>query len=781
MSATTYRVIPLETADGQAMPGDEQNNQEQDNGIDLLTVLGQLKRNSIGFEDGILKTERSRALDYYKGEHAGHVAQEMPALENRSTVVSTDTADAVETAIPDLAEVLMGDDAIAFKPQNQEDEDAAKQETDYIRNVIYQQNPGWYLLYTALKDALISKVGIFHFQWEGKEETTESETIASEAQVQELVQMGLEVVGAEPTDQRDEQGLPLYKVTLRQIVKSGRADISVVPPEDFGVARNTVRLSDTTYCVMRTRPLVQDLIEQGYDPDVVRSLPSVSEVRGYDERISRDTVNETSERKDPGFDDMREVEILVHYVRLDLEGTGKTQIWRVVTDGQMMVELEREKRSRIEFAAGSPYPMPHRFIGQSLADKVIPYQKWATAMTRAMNDSVYFAMNQRPEIAQSEIIPGVTMEQVADNTPGKPIVTRTGNGVKMLPQGQPSFDILTALEHISTRREESTGVVRNAQGLNPDTLHDTAAGANILIGAAQKRIRLMARLLGETMMRDLYIGLHDLLRSNATMADTIRLRNKWVQIDPKSWQRRKDVIVDIGVGAGGKDQDLAAFREFKTNVIEPIVQVQLARPDAPMVVTPENVYAMADDYAGKLGLKNAERYVTDPAEELQQKQNEPPQPSPEEMKAKQEADALAQKQAQEQQAHESDMAKQEREHAMNQQRAQHEMDIEGFKAQQRATLDREAAAAKLQAMREEAQLKLQLERERSQAEFELAQQKASWERDLAQQQQAIEADIAQQRMNHEMTLANSDAAHRQSMDKQTVELPKNRPGGDLSV
>ncbi len=60
--------------------------------------------------------------------------------------------------------------------------------------------------------------------------------------------------------------------------------------------------------------------------------------------------------------------------------------------------------------------------------------------------------------------------------------------------------------------------MRNAQGLNPDTLHDTATGAIALMTAAQKRLRLIARCLAEG-LRDMYLGVRATLCENASEAD----------------------------------------------------------------------------------------------------------------------------------------------------------------------------------------------------------------------------------------------------------------------
>jgi hypothetical protein len=59
---------------------------------------------------------------------------------------------------------------VRFEPVGPEDEAAAQQETDYVNHVFMQQNPGFMILYSFIKDALLSKVGIVKVWWEEREE-----------------------------------------------------------------------------------------------------------------------------------------------------------------------------------------------------------------------------------------------------------------------------------------------------------------------------------------------------------------------------------------------------------------------------------------------------------------------------------------------------------------------------------------------------------------------------------------------------------------------------------
>lgn len=110
-----------------------------------------------------LTDDRSRALDYYMGD----MSTDMPATPGRSAAVSSDVADTVDSLMPALMDIFAsGDEVVQFDPVGPEDVEAAAQETDYINHVFMQQNPGFMILYSFIKDALLSKVGVVKVWWE---------------------------------------------------------------------------------------------------------------------------------------------------------------------------------------------------------------------------------------------------------------------------------------------------------------------------------------------------------------------------------------------------------------------------------------------------------------------------------------------------------------------------------------------------------------------------------------------------------------------------------------
>jgi hypothetical protein len=182
--------------------------------------------------------------------------------------------------------------------------------------------------------------------------------------------------------------------------------------------------------------------------------------------------------------------------------------------------------------------------------------------------------------------------------------------VRPISAGGLNFDAYGALEYFSTMGEQRSGIVRNAQGLNPDTLHDTARGAMALINAAQKRVRLIARILAETCIKELYLGLHAVLRENARAERIVRLNGQWVPVDPSRWGERNAMTIEVGLGASGREVEVAALRQIG-EMMQMIVRGQGGA--AGPIVTPQNIFNLATDTAAKLGRKRPERYFSDPA------------------------------------------------------------------------------------------------------------------------------------------------------------------------
>ena len=154
---------------------------------DLKTLLSDEKANALAaVTSAKLAEDRADAMDYYLGD----MSKDMPAQEGRSRAVSNDVSDTIEGLMPSLMDIFAGsDEVVRFEPIGPEDEEAARQETDYVNHVFMQRNPGFMVLYSFIKDSLLSKVGIVKVWWEESEqETRETYYDLSDDQFMLLVQ-----------------------------------------------------------------------------------------------------------------------------------------------------------------------------------------------------------------------------------------------------------------------------------------------------------------------------------------------------------------------------------------------------------------------------------------------------------------------------------------------------------------------------------------------------------------------------------------------------------------
>src|SRR4051812_14768131 len=140
---------------------------------DLKAMLAAEKSDALAaISAAQLAQERADAMDYYLGD----MSKDMPAQDGRSRAVSTDVADTIEGLMPSLMDIFAGsDEVVRFEPVGPEDEEAAQQETDYVNHVFMQQNPGFMVLYSFIKDALLSKTGLVKVWWQ-EDEQEERET-----------------------------------------------------------------------------------------------------------------------------------------------------------------------------------------------------------------------------------------------------------------------------------------------------------------------------------------------------------------------------------------------------------------------------------------------------------------------------------------------------------------------------------------------------------------------------------------------------------------------------
>ena len=572
---------------------------------------------SIGYIDTDTTDERSKALEYYLRYPYGN------EVEGRSQIVTGEVAEAIDGALPQLMRVFTTtEDIVLFEPQSAGDEPAAKQATQYCNWVFYRDNPGMLILHNWFKDALLQKVGVVKAYWDGKEDVTKEtyKDLTSDELALLLSDGNLEVV-KQKTEIVDMMGFPteLHTVTIKQTKKSGKVVIENVPPEEFLISKAAKTIEDSPFTAHRRLVPRSELIAMGFDKDIIDSIPSYDDLSFSQERIARFDNSEQPDQSAPLDPAMQTVEVYECYIRLDANDDGIAELRRILYAGSEI--LEDEECDLIPFHSICPIPIPHKFFGQSLADRTMDIQLIKSTVTRQMLDNIYLTNNARIGAVEGQ----VNYDDLANATPGG--IVRIKNAAALVPLQVPSvtaqaFPILEYMDSVQSKR---TGVSDAQQGLNPDVLSNvTAAAVAAMTQASTGKLELIARIFAETGVKSLFKGILHLLGKYQDKERILRIEGKYVPFDPRTWSNEFDVSINVGLGSGNKDQQLAMLQMILAKQ-EQVLQGY--GPANPLVTVGKYRNTLAK-FIEAAGFKDATVFINEitPEQDAQFAQPQPPSP-----------------------------------------------------------------------------------------------------------------------------------------------------------
>ncbi|MEQ8510654.1 MAG: hypothetical protein RIB43_16745 [Rhodospirillaceae bacterium] len=566
---------------------------------DLSAIVMAEVRDAVGYIGATsdISNERATALRYYLGEPFGD------ERDGRSKVVSRDVADTVEWILPSLLRVFAaGDDVVRFEPVGQEDEAFAAQATDYINHVFNKDNNGFLILYTWFKDALIQKNGIVKFWWEVTTRA-EIETYTGLTEL-ELVQLvaddAIEVLAYSTVSDNT------HAVKLKRQAKVGRVRIEPVPPEEFLIARRARSLDDASFVGHRVYKTRSELIAAGYPKRVVENLPTYHAVDDTEEALARwgDEDSGSVGALDPM---MQTIEIVEAYLKVDEDGDGIAELMKVtVAGGEGGQLLDKELVDDIPFAALCPVPMPHKFFGLSVADLVMDLQRIKSVLWRQMLDNLYLTNNPQREVVMSKLEKG-GLDDLLNSKVGGIIRAKQEGAVRELAVPHAASASFPMMEYVDRVRQYRTGVAPATTGLDAGALENqTATAVNQMTSAANQRVELIARIFAETGVKDLFRGLLRLVARHQDKPRMVRLRNQWVPMSPMQWNAEMDVSVEVGLGHGSRDQQMATMMQILN------LQKEALGAGGLGLVTPKHIYNALGKLVQWAGLKSVDPYFSDP-------------------------------------------------------------------------------------------------------------------------------------------------------------------------
>lgn len=583
---------------------------------ELLDLLRRKEDEAAAYVDGQLGTERELAMREYHRMPYGNEE------DGWSQIVASDIQDTVEWVLPALLKTFSSTDkAVCFEPTKQEDVEGAEQATDACNYVFYKQNNGFLVLYTAIKDMLI--VRNCAVMWRKETQETVSSVPFKQA-TNEMLAMLMQEEDAEIQEVREEtivnelgEPIQVFSGRMKKTEAKTIVKVEAFSPQDLLVDRNwtTPLLADCPYVARKMRVTLSDLKMMGFN-DV-----TADELRGSDGGESIDSsgrlfnvdnksgYGELEEGQFTGDDSMAEGWLRIEFALVDADGDGVAErlcVYRL--DNKI---LKQEVCSHVPIATSSPVLNSHRWDGQSIGDAVGDLQKLHTDLLRQTVNNLQLTNNPRTKVlVDGNGNPRANIDDLLNSRIGGIIRQQSNDAVteQVIPfSAQASMPML---EYLQMMRENRTGVSRTSQGLNPDSLNNTATGRQIDQTASMQRIELIARIVAETLVKPIFQGILKLLTDGGMEKLAFRLRDNFVEYDPNEWRDSYDMTINVGLGTGDA--------QLKMQQLTTIMQLQ-REGMAIGLVEPKHLYHSASRLVETAGFKDVQNFLQDP-------ENSPPKP-----------------------------------------------------------------------------------------------------------------------------------------------------------
>lgn len=679
-------------------------------------------------------TERSKrqsdALDYYQGTMSDLLAE-----TGRSSVVSRDLADTMGWMLPGIIRVFTASEHMAVaEPVGEEDEEGAKQATDGLNFVFWKDNDGYRTIHAATWDSLLAGDGIVKTYWDdtpvyavsfhtGLTEEARAQLV-SDDDVEVLASNEGEPIKVPDPETGEETELKTYEVKIKRLKSKGRTVVECIAPEDYGIDGDAKTCQDARFQFHRREVTRSQLVEMGFDRDDVDEIGSRAP-GDTEQELARDERYGESHAADRS---MELLDLYECYIRVDVDDDGIAETVRCYYAGNkgggLLLKMDGMSEPWEVWEDETPFhsipcdPMPHRFESRSIADETMDVQKVKTVLLRQALDNLYASNNPQRFVLGKIINP----EELFSPSFGG-VVFGEGNAM-VTPMPIPfvanhAFDAIAYQDQVIERR---TGVSRQSMALDPDALQNqTATAVQSSRDAAYSQIELVARNMAELGWRSVFRAILKLEIKHRDVPRTIRLRGKFIDVDPRHWNADMDISINVGLGTGSRDRDmgmLQAIQQDQMLLIGGLREAGFEEKALEMVPLLLNTLSKKAESAG---IRTPELFI--------------PEVSPEELQAGKQM--IAQKKEQ------GDPAAAEAQAKVQADQQFQQMKMQG---------DQQLGQAKLQMDQQQGAMKAQVDRMKAEAEIGLARERIQAEMALKREQLAAELQLKREQLQAELAL-----------------------------
>lgn len=561
----------------------------------------------------------------YAGEAWQYYHGELPKvdIEGGEDYVERVVEECVNSVLQDLLTVFTSqDDAVTIEPSWDLPPEVAQALTDRINKLLVDDNDGYTALHDAWKEMLVARNGFVKVWWENKElhKADSVEGIPAIA-----VAPYLEGVRANPNIELKEEDIEITEydngtadVSISYVAQIGRLRVMYVPFNDMIINEGARTIKDANYVCQRIRKSKAEMLDEGYDPDVVAEL-------NYDntEVYNLVTWDKTNGAVDPFQDNgyvandyAGEIWVNEHYIRTTvLDDKHEDRLYQVVECQGNIFSIEEVEF--IPFISFTCLPLPGVVFGESITDLTRDLQDTQSSLMRATLDNAQYITYGRYLADEGR----VDMRALLDNRPGGIIPVDAGNmgvagSVVMLQEAQLPQSVALAMQNVEMAKEARTGVSKTSQGLSKDMLKgdhgfDTVS---FLVSQSQGRSRMMARNVARN-YAELIRMMVSYIRDNSTVPLTVNTINGPQPFLPQAIPHDLRVKIKPALSAADKQEEAQKF-------LQTLQGLQMISGQQAMFAGPQQRYMQSAKWVELNGYKDINTFL------MGLNEYQPPQPSP---------------------------------------------------------------------------------------------------------------------------------------------------------
>ena len=535
-----------------------------------------------------------------------HYRTKFPRLSESSDWTSRDVKTTIDWILPLLIEAFSSsDDTVSIQGAGPEDDEAARRVQALLKYQIERKNSYFIFLSSILRSALEVNLGIGKVYWHREEKAAPQKVILTPRHRAEWDTLRTR---AHQGTIRIKTLTPLAdgrtRITYDELTTTANHPVlEYLPPSEFRYTPDGLTIADAQFQAHR-KIVTADHLKRREKSGIYQNVDHALAAAGTPHHTAFDSAADNARTTNPHTatdNPNRRVELYEGYLSVDYNGDGIAENIIVHAVGDIPLRIAANEFEEAPFFTCSAEHDPNASFGEAgLADNLEQLQDLKTALVRQI--IINIAKNNAPRQFIDERT--VDMDALLAGDEYIPVSGELAASIYSPPPLPLSAATMDLINYAQTELESQSGSTRYNQGLDTDSLNKTATGITTIMGAADKRIRLLARHIAETFLLPLFRFLIRLNRKFLDRTTLVRLLGEDIRIDRQDLDPDYDLIINLGQSLTAKTAELQHLAHF----IEKLCPILAAQG----IITPANWHHIAKQLLERIGIKNTNRYLTDP-------------------------------------------------------------------------------------------------------------------------------------------------------------------------